>query len=369
MENYYPELYFSSIHILVAMALFCSLLLWSQRDEGQRSRRFFAWNWFFLLILCVGWLPIIYSRDVVFEGVLPVSFLVFCMALIAIMTIYPIEVVVPRWFNRKWLLVLFSPVMMVLAVCGVMRFFGDGFRVLNTMSDITRYCHEPNVWIRFFIVLLTYGYAFILCYIPQSKIRGNITLDWMRAYTFGNMGIALLYLGLILFGAYPVGIFHALYFALYVGYITYQELYVRLFIPNRENPLYITTNRKVRVLRSEAEKKLWASLRNYMQKKPAWHNPNFSKPLLADAIGVAQAEIAAILESMRCGEFDNYVAEVRIREFCNLVNNGDSITIEDTFFRVGFRYRDVASQQFIRIMHQSPEEYIRKRGERLLIDN
>lgn len=362
MEKYYPELYFGSIHILIAIVLFCSLLLWAQQDEGQRSRRFLAWTWLFLLTLYIGRLLLIYRCEVVFDGVLPINMLVFGMALVAMMTIYPIEVVIPRELNRKWLLLLFSPVILVFAVYGAMRVFGDGFRTLNTLDDIARYWHEPNVWFRFPIILLIYGYAFILYYIPQSKMRGNITLNWIRAYTFGNIGVGMLYLGMILFGAYPVGIFHTLYFALYVGYITYQELYVRLFIPDSENTQCNTCNRRVEDLGSEAEKILWASLKKYMYQETAWRNPNLSISLLADAVGTSNAEIAALLEAMGYSEFDDYVGEFRIRDFCDRVDNGDHITMDDTFFRVGFRYRDVASKQFMRIMHQSPEEYIRQRG-------
>lgn len=366
MENYYHELYAGSIHILVTIALFCSLLLWSQRSDGQRSRRFLALTWLFLWVLCVGWLPAIYRGDTIFEGVLPVSVLVLGMSLVAVMTIYPIEVVTPRWLNRKRLLWLFSPMILVFAVCGAIQFLGGGFRTLNSIDDISHYWHEPNIWIRFLIVLLVCGYAFILYYIPQHKMRGNITLNWIRSYTLGNIGIVLLYLNLILFGAYPAGILHMLYFALYVGYITYQELYIRLFIPDNENAQCNPANRKISTSWSESEKKLWAKLENHMQNESAWHNPNLSIPLLAKAVGATHNEITSLLESMGYDEFNDYVAEFRIHEFCNLVNKGNYVTIEDSFFRVGFRYRDIASRQFTRIMRQTPEEYIQKR-ERITI--
>lgn len=361
MENHYSQLYFGSIHMLVAIVLFCSLLLWSQRDDGQRSRRFLVWTWLFLLVLCAGWLPIIYRGDPIFEGVFPIEVLIFGMALVAVMTIYPIEVVAPWWLNKKRLLLLFSPVILIFAMCAAIHFFGGGFRSLETMDDIARYSHEPNVWIRFSIVLFICGYAFILYYIPQNKIRSNIRLNWIRAYTFGNTGIAIFYLGLILFGPYPAGILHILYFALYVGYITYQELYVRLFIPDSENTRSNAAGRKANKPWSEKEQNLWIKIENHMQSELAWHNPNLSTSLLANAVEATQTEIITLLKSIGYDEFDDFVAEFRIREFCNLINRGDNITIEDIFFRVGFRYRDTAFKQFTRIMHQSPEEYFQKK--------
>lgn len=368
MENYYPELYLGSVHILVAIALFCSLLLWSQREDGQRSRRFLAWTWLLLWFLYMGRLLLVYRGRVLSEGVLPINILVFGMFLVAIMMIYPIEVVVPRWLNRKRLLVLFFPVLVVFAVYGAIRFWGGGFRMLDTVDDIARYWYEPNVWMRFVLILIIYGYAFILYYIPQNKMRGNSTLSWIRAYTFGNMGIALLYMGMILFGAYPTGIFHTLYFSLYVGYITYQELYLRLFIPDSENMRYTAANREANVLGVEAEKALWARLEKYMRKQMAWHNPNLSICQIAKAVGATHVEIARLLELRGYDDFDDYVAGYRIREFCGLVDKGDTITIEDTFFKVGFRYRDIASKHFMRIMHQTPEEYIQKGRKPLLIN-
>lgn len=365
MENYYPELYFGSIHILIAIVLFCALLLWGQREEGQRSRYFLVWTWFFLLALCGGWLPMIYRGNPAFEGVLPVNILVVGLALMAMMTLYPIEVVIPRRLNAKWLLLLFSPALLALAVCGGIQLSGGeggGFRMLNTLGDIASYWHEPNVWIRFLIILLICGYAFILCYIPQNKMQGSITLNWVRGYTAGNMGIALLFIGMILLGTYLAGVLYMLCFAFYVAYVTYQELYVRLFIPDSEKKKYAASSRRVSAPELEEDKKLWAKLNDYMQEERAWHNPNLSIFLLADAVGVEHVRIAILFNVMGYDEFDDYVGDFRIREFCNLVGKGDSVTMEDTFYRVGFRYRDVASGQFLRVMHQSPEEYLWQMG-------
>lgn len=237
---------------------------------------------------------------------------------------------------------------------------GGEFRELATVSHIALYWHEPNVWIRIPILALVYGYAFTLYYIPHHMARGNTTLGWIRIYTLGNLGIGLFYMGWVFWGIYPSGIFHTLYFALFVGYITYQELYVRLFIPDSED----MANRKKNI--SRQEKELWARLEDYMRHESAWHNPSLSPSMLAGAVGVTQVQIATLIESMNYGEFDDYVAEFRIREFCALVDSGKSITVEDTFFKVGFRYRDVAIKQFTRIMHQSPDEYIQKREETIL---
>lgn len=102
MENYDPQLYFGSIHILVSIVMFCALLLWPQQGDGERSHRFLVWTWLILLASCTE-------------------------------------------------------------------------------------------------------------------------------------RLAILFLGLILTGLYPLRILQALYFAFYVGYITQRELYVRLFIPGGEN--------------------------------------------------------------------------------------------------------------------------------------
>lgn len=360
MEDYYPGLYFGAIHALVAIALFCSLLLWTQRSDGERSRRFLAWTWFFLLFLYVARLFKIYKGILEFEEVLPINSASFGAALVALMTIYPIEVVRPRWLNKKRILLLLSPVILVFAVQAMIALWGGGFRVLGSMSDIARYWYEPNVWIRFLIVLLAYGYAFILFYIPYNKMRNNTTLDWIRAYTLGNFAIGFLYLGLMLYGIYPIGIVHTLYVCLYVGYITYQELYIRLFIPESENAQYAARRSKNALLKPKEDRQLWDKMEEYMRKEPVWHDPNFSIQMLADAVGATCTEIAAQLEVMGYGKFDDYTGEFRVREFCTFVRNRDVITIEDAFFRVGFRYRDIATKQFQRVMKQSPEEYIRR---------
>lgn len=356
MEKYYTELYFGSVHILVAITLLCSVLVWSQRNDGQRSRRFLAWTWFVLLLMyTVRLLKLYYQIDRSFEGVLAIGTLVFGLPLLAMMMIYPIEVVAPRWLNRKRLLILFSPAIMFLIICVAIQFVGGGFRELTTVSDITLYWHEMNVWIRFPILAFVCGYAFTLYFLPNNMMRNNTTLGWIRIYTLGNFGIGLCYIGMMIWSIYPFGIFHALYFALFVGCITYQELYERLFIPLDER----RGNRKTDV--PKQDEKLWQSMKDYMRRESAWHNPDFSPLMLADAIGTTHSQVVTLIKSRGYSNFDNYVAEFRIREFCTLVNSGESISIEDTFFTVGFRYRDVAFKQFTRIMHQTPDEYIQKR--------
>lgn len=71
MEKYYTELSFGSVHVLVAITLFCSLPVWSQRVDGQRSRRFLAWTWFLLLFISIVKLvKVNHQIDRDFEGVL-----------------------------------------------------------------------------------------------------------------------------------------------------------------------------------------------------------------------------------------------------------------------------------------------------------
>lgn len=356
MEKYYTELYFGSVHVLVGITLFCSLLVWSQRGDGQRSRRFLAGAWFLLLFVSIVRLvKAYYQIDRDFEGVLPIGRLVSGLPTLAVMMIYPIEVVAPRWLNRRRLWILFWPVILVFILYGAIQFMGGGFRELDTMSHIALYWREPNVWVRFPMLALIYAYAFTLYYLPQQMTRGNTTLRWIRIYTLGNLGVGLFYMGWMLWGIYPSGIFHALYFALFVGYVTYQELYVRLFIPESEEIAIRKKNP------STQDRELWDRLEHYMRQESAWHNPSLSPSVLASALGATQAQLTTLIESMNEGKFDDYVAEFRIREFCALVDSGKSITVEDTFFKVGFRYRDVATKQFTRIMHQSPDEYMQQR--------
>lgn len=361
MEKYYTELYFGAVHILAGITLFCSILVWSQRSDGQRSRRFLAGAWCLLLLISIVRLvKAYYQIDRDFEGVLPIGRLVSGVPTLAVMMIYPIEVVAPRWLDKKRLWILFGPVVLVFILYGVIQFMGGGFRELATVNHIALYWHEPNVWVRFPILALVYGYAFTLYYLPHQMTRGNTTLGWIRIYTLGNLGIGLFYMGWMLGGIYPSGIFHALYFALFVGYVTYQELYVRLFIPDSEEIAIRKRNR------SKQDRELWAKLEDYMLNESAWHNPSLSPSMLAGVVGVTQTQITTLLESMDYGEFDDYVAEFRIHEFCALVDSDKNITAKEAFFKVGFRYRDVASKQFTRIMHQSPDEYIQKRKEMTL---
>ncbi|MDD2953684.1 MAG: helix-turn-helix domain-containing protein [Parabacteroides sp.] len=366
MLDIYSKIYFGVIHITIFVILLCALSLWLQRSKGERSRRILSWVWLGCGMMLLVRLLLFYQDYVVSSDiVLDIRALIGGFFSIAILFLYPVEIITPRWLNIKRLLLLLSPVIITAAVVVMMQLCGVEFRALYNLNDIAQYWYEGNVLIRFVVVLEIFSYSFIVFFIPHNKVRSNTTLTWVYSYVIGVQGISILYFGNMFFGLIPTGIFHHLYTIGFICYITYQELFLRLFIVPSQledattldvqqfpatEPIEAADNREL--------DPLFHKLEQYMEQQQAWTNPNLSLPILAEALHTNRTTLSHTLREAGY-DFYDYIAAYRIRAFCSAVEQGKVISIQAAFFEVGFRSRATAFNQFKKQMGITPSDYLK----------
>lgn len=375
MQDFYQKLYFGVNHVIVALELLCALLLWLRRNEGERSRRFLVWMWLVCVAIFMIRIILNYSNnsDYATVEILPVASLLGGLVCVAVLLIYPIEVVSPHWLNVKRLLLVFSPMLLMIGIIVTMLSCGVEFRKLFTFEELVCYWTEVNVWIRFLLCAVIIIYSFLIFYIPRNKMRSNTTLGWMRSYSIGLQGISVLYFGLNLFGLYPTGIFHLIYFLLFTVYITYQEMFLRLFLTPQEK--YVAIVRPVEEDTPEKQAEclgdlhsgqmplVWMQLEAYMKSEEPWRDPNITLAILAYAVGSNRTTISTLIQKAGYENFYTYIASYRIEAFCLAARECRVNNIQDTFFEIGFRNRNTALNQFKKQMGITPSDYLRNKDD------
>lgn len=396
MDFFYHQLYFGILHATVILELFCALLLWLKRNEGERARHFLVWSWLACAAIFMIRVVLQYSShsDYATAEILPVASLLGGLACVTVLLIYPIEVVSPHWLNAKRFLLVFSPMLLMVGICGAMHGCGVEFRKLSTFEELARYWTEANVWIRFLLCAVIIVYSFLIFYIPRNKMRSNTTIKWMRSYSIGLQGISILYFGINLFGLYPSGVFHIIYFLFFTAYITYQELFLRLFITPQERLVAVIpplqeekqedapqnepieqselelaleelapqADSKIAELLPEQTSLLWIQLEAYMKSEEPWRDPNIALAILADAVRSNRTTISTLIQKAGHENFYAYIAHYRIEAFCLAAREGLVNNIQDTFFEIGFRNRNTALNQFKKQMGMTPSDYLRNKG-------
>lgn len=360
MQEIHTKLFVGMTHITIIITLTCALFLWLQRDEGERSRRILSWIWFGCAAIFFLRLIVLYRVSMPHsDGLLAVPALLGGFVAITILFAYPVEIISPLWLNRRRLLLLFSPVIFTILVVVAMRLCGIEFRTLHNIKEIAEYWYEPNVLIRFFVVFEIFAYSFVVFYIPHNKARCNTTLTWVYSFVVGIQGVSILYFCNMFFGLIPMGIFHQLYYLIFLCYITYQELFLRLFIVPSSDHVEQRLEPETTIIYSKPlNLTLSEQLAEYMEREEPWRNPNLTLPILAQALHTSRTTLSQTIQSSD-SDFYDYVAGYRIRAFCAEAQQGKVVSIQETFFKVGFRNRATALNQFKKQIGTTPSEYLK----------
>lgn len=254
--------------------LLCALLLFLRRSCGDRSR-------ILLMLVCAVSGLMVLLRIVVEThelGRVMLSPVKLKGGLLAILfyLLYPIEVIRPGWLNFKRALVLFSPWMLLELLFACVPYF----RPLTSSGELIRHVGEFDVWVRLLALALVPSINFILFYVPHSWSKSSADNRWIRWYTYGSCGIAVLFSLSMLTGLAVVSAAHIGYCLLFSLVVTYQELFVRLRVP-------VETEEQLTVAPSvlpqsgsapdsdvQSTSPLWAELNRLMDEEELWRSPD-----------------------------------------------------------------------------------------------
>lgn len=341
--------------------LLCAGLLFLRRAYGDRSRLLLAWCFAFcgavvavrVFTESIGW-PL--SDKVLLPSDLDSGLLT-----LMVFFLYPIEVIHPGWLDFRRIAALLLP-WIAFSILWILV----PFRPLASFACMTAYADEFNVWIRLLFLALFVPMCFVLYSIPRNWAASSADNRWIRLYTVGTQGIAVLYLLSMLTGSAIVNSLHIAYCMGFCLAVTYQELFLRLRVPidgpetRQVSPVEpIPVAAPVATDASEPDP-LWDVLMRVMDDEEVWRNPDLTIEMLAAQLNTNRTTLAQTIRRHGYEDYRHFINRRRIDEFLGTVRSDPHSSIQDTFFRVGFRSKITALRYFRACTGTTPSEYLRR---------
>lgn len=351
--------------------LMCGGVLWMRRHDGDRSRRFLAYTWLlgglmFLARLLAGTAGMPIAGEV-----LPVGNLSCGLAFLIFLYLYPLEIINSVWLSRKRALLFFLPGMFF---SFSLWFIQPYTRNLECFGDIWVYIAEFNVWYRLLVLLVGIAfYTFLLYFIPYNWMRSTVYHSWITLYTLKIQLIGGLFVVFMLTGAMWVSMAHLLVWMVVGITTTYRELFIRFEKPD-EAVLPSLAPPVAELLAEQMDgdivegTPLAHQLSRLMEDEEVWRNPDLDLSDLAQLLHTNRSYLSKAIQHCGYKNFSDLMNRKRIAEFLKLADAGRVVSVQDTFFFVGFRSRETALRCFKKYVGMSPTDYLRTRMEDKVVD-
>lgn len=361
------EILFATLHLVVFAFLISGALLFLQRAKNRRPRIYLALFMFVTATDLAYRLYVAYRAGVVttVSEVLPIYVLVTGVAEILLMCLYPVEVLKPGWLNAKRWLLLSLPWLLVGAACVLIH---PDFRNLSSFADMTQHLGEFNVWFRMLILLgCVVPYTILLLCIPYKWQQSSVDRTWIYKYAIGIQVIGIFFIVVILTGSVAASAIHLLYGTLFVLYVAYQELFLRLLpsatkTPESQATVATTTphDGSPQPDGAVASNPLWERFAIQMTQKELWRDPDLTLDDLARNLCTNRTTLSTQIQQQGYSGYYEFINRRRIEAFTEAVNSGTSINMQQLFYEVGYRSRSTATRNFRLYMKCTPGEYIQR---------
>lgn len=345
------------LHFMTWTLLLCGGLMWMERENNPKERKILALT--FLLSGVIMMLRVASTyKDGIQESyqVLPIGNLYGGYLALLLVFFYPIEAISPGWLRWKNILLLFSPMIAITLILAVVPF---EFRALHSWSDIMAHINEANVWFRLIVLFaIIVPYMLLLLFLPYNWRESSVDVKWICTYTIGIQGISVFYIWFMLTGSLTASFVHLLYCTLFLLYIVYQELHLRLFpdVDKISMPEIPEQTPKEPVASFDS---LMERFTHYMSAEQPWLSPDITIGEVAEVIGVSRSRLSAEISMRGDDSFHAIVARYRVEQFCKMARNGKIENVNEALFTVGFRSRSTAYDRFKEQTGMTPAEYVR----------
>ncbi|MDD4489280.1 MAG: helix-turn-helix domain-containing protein, partial [Paludibacter sp.] len=287
------------------------------------------------------------------------------------------EVIAPGWLNFRRIVKLNALLLVLVCVYLVSLWAGVEYTPYSSLSDMFEHANRFEVWFRFLLSLLIFSPLLFVFFIHRTRLYHNSDHVWINKYVF-TMSVNIIAYILVLIFNLPV--IHTLYYYVSVGcslYIVYMELFDRLI----GKPAVVTANIKEKEIQSEnivvdvaaaimsGEKYaldpknavLIKRLDTYMKKNNVWRDPDLSLNILASELFTNRTTLALAMRENGYENYTNYINRLRIDDFIQQMESGESENFQEAFYFVGFRSRGTALRNFRQFTGMTPSEYFQKK--------
>lgn len=371
-------IYFGSVFAAAAIFILLALLLFLQRNRGERSRTILAVITLLSAFNYIRLLVIFQPHDSDSAGaVMQVPFLLIGIFVVAIYVVYPIEVISPQWLNWKRLLKIYTPFVGLLLFYQLTLWLGVDYPAYQTLGVMMADIGSFSVVFRLVLALLIFLPVVLLYYTPHTRRYNNTDNKWVAGYI---AAVSINMLAYLIVNSHDTYLVCSLYVAVSVLcslYITYQELYVRLIrrpigqlTSDDEQPCEQPDEAKANStpqieppLLANADSRralLFDRLEQYMNSRQAWRDPDISSVKLSRELYTNRTSLREAIQQHGYSGYASYVNSKRVEEFIHIVGQKGGFNYQEAFFDVGFRCKTTALRNFKEITGMIPSEYFQK---------
>lgn len=342
--------------------LLCGGLLWVQQHSGDRSRLYLSWTWIFAGLAFLVRLVAAETGKPVDGRILPAENLGGGLLLLMMLYLYPLEAICSGWLTHKRMALFLLPGVVLGSLQWLLLPFS---RELQSFSDIWVHIGEFDVWFRVLILFLCISfYAVLLFFIPYNWMKSHVYHRWIVYYSLKVLLISGLFILFMLTGSALVSSIHLAVCIAFAVIVTYQELFVRFEMPQHASSALgeaETQGILPDVPPDEKSSPLVARIRYLMDEEQIWRNPDLDLTSLASLLNTNRNYLSKAIQEAGYKNFSDMINRRRISEFLKTMDTGQLISVQDTFFRVGFRSRETALRCFKKYVGVSPTDYMRTR--------
>ena len=272
---------------------------------------------------------------------------------ILMITLYVIELICPRWVNRRRMLLLLAPWGLLTVLLFVWQ--GDQIRSLHTTREVFRYLYEPNVWIRFLLTLLLLPCGIWLLIMPYNWHIGHADHKMIRFITiYLFLGISAQCINNICKSS-PFTTLFICSFISFICFIIYFETHIRLQVSEhiQEKSPKPSPPTKQAPANEVAER-----LRKVIETPETWQNPDMQQEELCKLVGTNRTYLLEAIKQLGFSNYYDMLNQRRVTFIMEELKKQPEQNIQELFYRAGYRSRATASRNFQAIAGCSPSEFI-----------
>lgn len=274
---------------------------------------------------------------------------------ILMITLYCIELIHPRWINRRRLLLLLAPWALLTVLLFIWQ--GDQIRTLHTSQEVFLYLHEPNVWIRFLLTLLLLPCGIWLFIMPYNW---RICSADYKTFRFITIWLFIGIIGQCINNIAKSPFYTTPFVCNFIGFICfmgYFETHIRLQAPDQpiqeeEHPAPLSPANQA------PNNEVAERLRKIIEDPDTWQNPDLKQEELCRRVGTNRTYLLEAIKQLGFNSYYDMLNQSRVAFIMAELRKNPDQNIQELFYRAGYRSRATASRNFQLIAGCSPSEFI-----------
>ena len=274
------------------------------------------------------------------------------MSLHIVMTLYPIAVISPGWFNFKRYFLVFLP--MTVSIISLI-FIGDNWTRIYNHLEIWENVKKFDVLLRVGMLFIMAPYCLILFAVNYNYRKTSASFGWIVNYSVGLSllcGVHILYM---LSGDSRLLIVLPILASIFYLWSIEFELKDRLEPDEAVADIPETVPEDL-----PAEFGLWTRICIVMDQEEAWRDPDLSLGDLAKRCGTNTTYLNQIIHGETGTNFKTFINTKRVDFVTKQLREHPGLDIQTAFFDAGYRSRTTAWRNFKEIVGETPTEFRQK---------